>query len=58
MFFVWMTQRFKNAPYYASHYDIGADSTSGADSNLESAPSMALFAHGIALESAPEKLES
>ena len=53
-----MTQRLKNAPYYASHYDIGADSTTGADSNLESAPSMALLAHGIALESAPEKLES
>ena len=53
-----MTQRFKNAPYYASHYDIGADSTTGADSNLESAPSMALLARGIALEPAPEKLES
>ena len=53
-----MTKRFKNAPYYASHYDIGADSTIGAESNLESAPSMALLAHGIALESAPEKLES
>ena len=58
MFLFSMTQRFKNAPYYGSHYDIGADSTTGADSNLESAPSMALLARGIALEPAPEKLES
>ena len=58
MFLFSMTQRFKNAPYYASHYNIGAYSTSGANSNLESAPSMALLAHGIALESAPKKLES
>ena len=53
-----MTQRWKNAQFYASHYDIGADSTTGADSMLESVPSMALLASGIALESAPEKLES
>ena len=53
-----MTQRIKNSPYYASTYDIGDDSTTGADSNLESAPSLALLAHGIALELTPEKLES
>ena len=53
-----MTQSYKNIKFEASLYDIGANSTTGADSNLESTPPMALLAHGITLESAPEILES
>ena len=44
--------------FYASYYYYGADSSGGADSNLESAPDLALFVPGIAPESAPENLES
>ena len=43
---------------YASYYCIGADSSGGADSTLESALDPALVISGIAPESAPEKLES
>ena len=44
--------------FYASYYYYGADSNGGADSTFESAPDPALFVLGIALESAPENLES
>ena len=36
----------------------GADSNGGADSTFESSPDPALFVLGIAMESAPENLES
>ena len=44
--------------FYASYYYYGADSNGGANSTFESAPDPALFAFGIAPESAPENLES
>ena len=44
--------------FYVSYYNYGADSSGGANSTLESAPDPALFVSGIALESAPENLES